>query len=62
MTRCYLCGRWIFWILPWVHCGEYPSRRGQTYRWHAAHLYRPLAGWRQASEEVVGFLTRDGLR
>ena len=38
MTRCSVCHRWLFWILPWVHFGQRDGKR-----WHARCKPHPWA-------------------
>ena len=59
MARCHFCGG-IIW--PWHHYGHYVREDRSLLRWHAQHLYDAVPNWREAHEELIGFIVRDGLR
>ena len=57
--RCRMCGG-IIW--PWTHYGFYVREDRSLLRWCARHLYDAVPNWREAHEELIGFIVRDGLR
>ena len=42
--------------------GHYVREDRSLLRWHAQHLYDAVPNWREAHEELIGFIVRDGLR
>ena len=42
--------------------GFYVREDRSLLRWCARHLYDAVPNWREAHEELIGFIVRDGLR
>ena len=57
--RCLYCSRLIW---RWQHAGHYVREDRSLLRWHAAHIFEAVPNWREATEELIGFIVKDGLR
>ena len=55
--RCLYCSRLIW---PWQPRGHYVREDRSLLRWHAAHISEADA--EKATEELIGFIVKDGLR